>query len=269
MIVDTTLPWRHGRGYDPARCAHGWPLSGPSSRSRAALKRARCRSPAPTARDRVAVPFWDGILSALAAVAIGVGGAAGRRARDRHRARRWRPAHAPNVRARAGSPLTALGRRLLRRHGAVRVAPPAARHVAQPFRPLARARRARAAGSACWRCSLVRIGTALAARADPPDQARPSRLRALQRAGRAGPLLTALDVGAQRAACWSLLGPLVEELVFRGLLFGALAPRIGVAARPRWSARCCSGWPTATRCSSRRWRRWASSTRCSTRAPAT
>jgi len=43
------------------------------------------------------------------------------------------------------------------------------------------------------------------------------------------PTLTTLTIGLA-VLSMVILGPIVEELIFRGLLFGALAPRLGVLA---------------------------------------
>jgi membrane protease YdiL (CAAX protease family) len=176
----------------------------------------------PAAIDRIAVPFWDGILSVLGATAIGVAvltvGAA-----VLALALALATGHPPKF-APGGLALTAMGIVFY-----AAMAPFAwhrlRRHVARPFRPLG-ARDVRALLLGVLALIAVRVGTAL--QLELTHQAKHVQTGfehfSVQTTS---PALTALDV-ALNVLVLVALGPLVEEIVFRGLLFGALAPRIGV-----------------------------------------
>ncbi len=174
------------------------------------------------ARNRIAVPFWDGILSALGATGIGLaalvlgalvlGVALG-----------LATGHAPKF-APGGLALTAMGVVFY-----AAMAPFAwrrlRRHVAHPFRPLA-ARDVRALLLGVLALIAVRIGTVV--QLELTHQAKHVQAGFEHFSVQASrPALTALDVGLN-VLVLVVIGPLVEELVFRGLLFGALAPRIGI-----------------------------------------
>lgn len=173
-------------------------------------------------RDRIAVPFWDGIFSALGATGIGVvaavvatgvlgiayGLATGRA-----------PALAP------GDPLlSAVG---IVFYGAA--APFALRrlrrHVARPLRALGAGDvRALLLGV----LAMLGVRVALAIQLSMTHQTKHVQSGFEHFSVQAGsPALTALNV-ALNVLGMVALAPLVEELVFRGLLFGALAPRLGV-----------------------------------------
>ncbi len=173
-------------------------------------------------RDRVAVPFWNGILSALAAIAIGIGallvagiaigvGSA------------VATGHPPRLRP-GGLALTALGVLFY-----AAIAPFAWHRLRrigrQPFRPL-RASDAWPLLSGIAALLLVRVGTALQLVLTHQTKHVQAGFEHFSVHG-SRPALTALDV-ALNVLVLVLIAPLVEELVFRGLLFGALAPRAGV-----------------------------------------
>jgi membrane protease YdiL (CAAX protease family) len=174
------------------------------------------------ARDRIAVPFWDGILSALGATAIGLAvlmlGAL-----VLGIGLTLATGHAPKF-APGGLALTAMGVVFY-----AAMAPFAwqrlRRHVAHPFRPLA-ARDVRALLLGVLALIAVRIGTVV--QLELTHQAKHVQAGFEHFSVQTSrPALTALDVGLN-VLVLVVVGPLVEELVFRGLLFGALAPRIGV-----------------------------------------
>lgn len=173
-------------------------------------------------RDRIAVPFWDGILSALGAAAIGAAVltlGAGALAVALGLATGHAPKFAPG-----GLALTAMG---VVFYGAM--APFAwhrlRRHVPRPFRPLS-GHDVRVLLLGVLTLLAVRIGTAIQLQLTHQDKHVQSGFEHYSvRTGT--PELTALDV-ALNVLVLVAIGPLVEEIVFRGLLFGALAPRIGV-----------------------------------------
>ncbi len=173
-------------------------------------------------RERVAVPSWDGIAAVVIAIVIGFGalllggiaiGVAGG----------LTTGHAPKF-VPGGLAETALGIvfyaamapfawHQLRRIG---------RH---PFRRL-RARDGRALLAGVGALLLVRVGTALQLVLTHQTKHVQAGFEHFSVTS-SQPVLTALDT-ALNVLALVVLGPLVEEIVFRGLLFGALVQRLGV-----------------------------------------
>ena len=181
-------------------------------------------------RDRIGIPFWNGLLSALGAVAITIAVAfvaillllvviilsTG---------------NMPSLNP--GHPLAATGE--------------IASYVAggwfawwrlrttgrTPFRRL-RAGDVRAILIGVGVLSLVRIGTAVQLIATHQTKHVQSGFEHFDVVGKL-PNVTIISI-ALAVAATVVVAPLVEEIVFRGLLFGALAPRIGVLAAALVSA---------------------------------
>ena len=174
------------------------------------------------ARDRIAVPFWGGILSALGATAIGIA-ALVLAAAGLGIALALATGHPPKL-APGGLALTAVGIVFY-----AAMAPFAwhrlRRYVARPFRPLA-ANDVRALLLGVLALIAVRVGTAVQLELTHQSKHVQAGFEHFS-VQTSRPALTALDV-ALNVLVLVALGPLVEEMVFRGLLFGALAPRIGV-----------------------------------------
>ena len=173
-------------------------------------------------RERVAVPLWDGILSAFGSIAIGFGAAL----------LAMIPIFLAAVLMLGTLPSTAPGRPLLSLVEIVFYCAGgwfawnrlrAARGM--PFRPLT---------AADVRVAALSIGALLVVRAATIVQlVLTNQTRHVQSGfehfsvATQVPALTAISVGLAVLGM-VVLGPLVEEIVFRGLLFGALAPRLGV-----------------------------------------
>lgn len=174
------------------------------------------------ARDRIAVPFWGGILTVLGAIAIGVAvltfGAGALVL-----ALTLATGHPPKL-APGGLAQTAMGVVFY-----AAMAPFAwrrlHRYVASPFRPLSR-RDVHLLLLGVLALLAVRIATAIQLQLTHQDKHVQTGFEHFSVRASA-PALTALDV-ALNVLVLVALAPLVEEIVFRGLLFGALAPRVGV-----------------------------------------
>ncbi|MDB5039972.1 MAG: family intrarane metalloprotease [Candidatus Eremiobacteraeota bacterium] len=173
-------------------------------------------------RERVAVPLWDGILSAFGSIAIGFGAAL----------LAMIPIFLAAVLTLGTLPSTAPGHPLLSLVEIVFYCAGgwfawsrlrAARGM--PFRPLTAAD-VRVAALSIAALLIVRAATVVQLVLTNQTKHVQSGFEHFSVATHV-PALTAISVGLAVLGM-VVLGPLVEEIVFRGLLFGALAPRLGV-----------------------------------------
>ncbi|MEA2720301.1 MAG: protease family protein [Candidatus Eremiobacteraeota bacterium] len=175
-------------------------------------------------RDRVAVPFWNGILSAAGAIAIGfvVATLAGIALTI---AIVLATGHTPSLNP--GHPFTAAIGLVMYAAGGWFAWWRLRKAGRNPFRAL-NAHDIRTIMLGIAVLVLVRVGTGIQlvlTHQTNHVQAGFEHFDVVTRA----PTFTAIGVGLA-ILTMVLVGPLVEELVFRGLLFGALVQRVGVIA---------------------------------------
>ncbi|HZW54477.1 MAG TPA: type II CAAX endopeptidase family protein [Candidatus Elarobacter sp.] len=175
-------------------------------------------------RDRVAVPFWNAILSAAGAIAIGFAAsfvativlivaivlATGR---------------TPSVNP--GHPLVAASELMFYLTGGAFAWWRLRATGRQPLRKL-HAPELRAILIGVAALFLVRVGTVIQLTATNQTKHVQSGFEHFDVVTKQ-PTITAIGI-ALAVVAMVVVGPIAEEIVFRGLLFGALAPRLGVLA---------------------------------------